>query len=233
MSSFTSDCTLVQYADDTQFLHQNYLSQVSDLVSRTESTLTMLKHYFQAIGLLINPTKTPELGKRSQNLDPLALLRSFRPDPSARALPLIFEGSPEHYPLTFALPFARSARALRSFLLLPLPFPQSALCSHREWNTREESRKRERRAESATTTGERKMQEESAAEEWTLNLGVPLSALFFFFFFFGTRALPLPIWSSAQSGGAELGTLLPTSAKHNVYLSVTYPCALKYGRILL
>ncbi len=53
MSSFISDCT-----DDTQFLHQNYLSQLSDLVSRTESTLTMLKHYFQANGLLINATKT-------------------------------------------------------------------------------------------------------------------------------------------------------------------------------
>ncbi len=58
MSSFISDCTLVQYADDTQFLHQNYLSQLSDLDSRTESTLIMLKNYFQANGLLVNPTKT-------------------------------------------------------------------------------------------------------------------------------------------------------------------------------
>ncbi len=169
-----------------------------------------------------------ELGKRSQNLDLLALLRSFRPDPSARALPLIFQGSPERYPL--ALSFAHSARAFHSFLLLPLPFPLSALRLRSPLSSCVESGKREARAESVS--GERRARAESReryhnrraesargerrVEERTLNLEIPLPALciFFFWFWHSRSSVPnLEFRSEQKRGGVELGEVLPSSGK--------------------
>ncbi len=53
-----TDCLLVQYADDTQFLHTNTVDNLNLLIGNTESTLLRLKGYFLRNGLLLNPAKT-------------------------------------------------------------------------------------------------------------------------------------------------------------------------------
>ncbi len=53
-----TDCLLVQYADDTQFLHTNTVDNLNVLIGNTESTLLRLKSYFLRNCLLLNPAKT-------------------------------------------------------------------------------------------------------------------------------------------------------------------------------
>ncbi len=53
-----TDCLLVQYADDTQFLHTSTVDNLNPLIRNTESTLLRLKSYFLRNGLLLNPAKT-------------------------------------------------------------------------------------------------------------------------------------------------------------------------------
>ncbi len=53
-----TDCLLVQYADDTQFLNTSTIDNLNLLIRNTESTLLRLKHYFLTNGLLLNPAKT-------------------------------------------------------------------------------------------------------------------------------------------------------------------------------
>ncbi len=53
-----TDCLLVQYADDTQFLHTSTVDNLNLLIRNTESTLLRLKSYFLRSGLLLNSTKT-------------------------------------------------------------------------------------------------------------------------------------------------------------------------------
>lgn len=58
MKEYISNCTLVQYADDTQLLHQGYLDDLNEIIKQTEDTLRKLKSYFYKNGLMINATKT-------------------------------------------------------------------------------------------------------------------------------------------------------------------------------
>ncbi len=58
-------------------------------------------------------------------------------------------------------------------------------------------------------------------EERTLNFEVPLPALPLFCSTFWARVLPLLTGSSAQSGRAELGTLLPSSGSLTSQLEIS------------
>ncbi len=58
MKNYISDCTLVQYADDTQLLHQGHVEQLSKIINQTEDTLRKIKTYFSINGLMVNATKT-------------------------------------------------------------------------------------------------------------------------------------------------------------------------------
>ncbi len=53
-----TDCLLVPYADDTQFLHTSTVDNLNLLVRNIESTLLTLKRYFLPNGLLLYPAKT-------------------------------------------------------------------------------------------------------------------------------------------------------------------------------
>ncbi len=46
MKDYISDCTLVQYADDTQLLHQGHLEKLNEIIHKTENTLKKIKTYF-------------------------------------------------------------------------------------------------------------------------------------------------------------------------------------------
>ncbi|RUM30450.1 MAG: hypothetical protein DSY42_04590 [Aquifex sp.] len=58
MKDYISDCTLVQYADDTQLLHQGHLEKLNEIIHQTEETLKKIKTYFSKNGLMVNATKT-------------------------------------------------------------------------------------------------------------------------------------------------------------------------------
>ncbi len=51
-------CLLVQYADETQFLHMSTIDNLNLHIRNTESTLLRLKLYLLTSGLLLNPAKT-------------------------------------------------------------------------------------------------------------------------------------------------------------------------------
>ena len=53
-----NDCFLVQYADDTQFLHSNTVNEINKLVQKTEETLHKARLYFLNNGLMMNSNKT-------------------------------------------------------------------------------------------------------------------------------------------------------------------------------
>ncbi len=57
-SQHISGCLVIQYADDTQFLHTGSIGNIDDLVRRGEETLTEAKKYFQINGLMLNSGKT-------------------------------------------------------------------------------------------------------------------------------------------------------------------------------
>ena len=52
------DGTVVQYADDTQFLYADCLGNLGTLVNKTEASLLALQKYFLRNGLLLNTKKT-------------------------------------------------------------------------------------------------------------------------------------------------------------------------------
>ncbi len=58
LSTYINDCTLVQYADDTQFLHSSPVHELHLLLNKTEITLRRIKSYFLKHGLLMNANKT-------------------------------------------------------------------------------------------------------------------------------------------------------------------------------
>ena len=58
MNSINFKCSLVQYADDCQFLIRGKVEDINDIVNTAEETLTKAKNYFDKNGLLINPKKT-------------------------------------------------------------------------------------------------------------------------------------------------------------------------------
>ncbi len=58
LSTYINDRTLVQYADDTQFLHCGPVHELDLLLNKTETTLRRIKSYFLKHGLLMNANKT-------------------------------------------------------------------------------------------------------------------------------------------------------------------------------
>ena len=50
--------TLIQYADDTQFLHSSSIHEVDSLIQMTELTLRKARAYFTVNGLLLKDSKT-------------------------------------------------------------------------------------------------------------------------------------------------------------------------------
>ncbi len=67
-----TDCLLVQYADDTQFLHTSTVDNLNLLIRNTESTLLKLKRYFLTNGLLLNPAKLSVYSSEAANYYPLS-----------------------------------------------------------------------------------------------------------------------------------------------------------------
>ncbi len=53
-----NDCIVVQYADDTQFVHSGTVDTLPHLIARTEATLSRAKSYFNNNGLLLNSNKS-------------------------------------------------------------------------------------------------------------------------------------------------------------------------------
>ncbi len=58
LSSNFTNCTLVQYADDTQFLHTGTLENLNYLIYNAELTLKTARTYFLKNGLKLNAKKT-------------------------------------------------------------------------------------------------------------------------------------------------------------------------------
>lgn len=58
ISDHISDCILVQYADDTQFIHSDNINNIDRLITRAKATLSNAKSYFLKSGLLLNSSKT-------------------------------------------------------------------------------------------------------------------------------------------------------------------------------
>ena len=58
MKDIIKECLFVQYADDSQFIHTGEVSEIDDIIKRTEETLSNAKRYFLENGLMVNPKKT-------------------------------------------------------------------------------------------------------------------------------------------------------------------------------
>ena len=58
LSQYLSDCLILQYADDTQFIHTGRIDRLEDLIRKGEETLSKAKRYFNSNGLLLNTKKT-------------------------------------------------------------------------------------------------------------------------------------------------------------------------------
>lgn len=58
LPEYFNDCLLVQYADDTQFLHTGTLQELANLINKSEITLNKAREYFLRNGLMLNPNKT-------------------------------------------------------------------------------------------------------------------------------------------------------------------------------
>ena len=58
ISNYINDCTLVQYADDTQFLHSGKVDSLQDILHKATATLTKAREYFLNNGLQLNTKKT-------------------------------------------------------------------------------------------------------------------------------------------------------------------------------
>ena len=58
LSDYVTNCHLVQYADDTQFIHTGTPSQLNLLISEAERTLHRAREYFLMNGLKLNTKKT-------------------------------------------------------------------------------------------------------------------------------------------------------------------------------
>lgn len=55
---YISDCLVIQYADDTQFIHTGNLDEIQELINKGEETLLKAKRYFNLNGLMLNTKKT-------------------------------------------------------------------------------------------------------------------------------------------------------------------------------
>ena len=52
------DGLFIQYADDTQFLHSDYLANIAGIINKTEASLQETQNYFLRNGLMLNAGKT-------------------------------------------------------------------------------------------------------------------------------------------------------------------------------
>lgn len=58
LSKYISDCLIIQYADDTQFVHTGNVDNIQALILKGEKTLINAKKYFNMNGLMLNTKKT-------------------------------------------------------------------------------------------------------------------------------------------------------------------------------
>ncbi len=58
LSHFFSNCQVIQYADDTQFIHTGDINDIHGLIRRGEECIAKAKLYFNMNGLLLNTKKT-------------------------------------------------------------------------------------------------------------------------------------------------------------------------------
>ncbi len=58
LSKTIKDCTLIQYADDPQFLYADTVNNLGNFIARTEETLKNVKQYFTRNGLFLSSKKT-------------------------------------------------------------------------------------------------------------------------------------------------------------------------------
>ena len=58
MSKLTTDCDLVQYADDSQFIFSGSPNNIKAITDRAKHTMSRAKQYFDSNGLKVNPQKT-------------------------------------------------------------------------------------------------------------------------------------------------------------------------------
>ena len=58
MLQYITTCTLIQYADDTQFIHSGSLENLANIINDAEKTLADANEYFLKNGLMVNPNKT-------------------------------------------------------------------------------------------------------------------------------------------------------------------------------
>ncbi len=70
MSSHFTNCLLVQYADDTQFLHTGEVEELNTLVLKAETTLSRARQFFVTHGLKLNAKKTQCIFLRTRQLGP-------------------------------------------------------------------------------------------------------------------------------------------------------------------
>ncbi len=55
--SFSDDCKIIQYADDTQFVHTGDINNIEDLIRNGEGDIAKVKLYFNMNGLVLNAKK--------------------------------------------------------------------------------------------------------------------------------------------------------------------------------
>ncbi len=58
LSESIDDCEVMQYADDTQFIHSGTLDSLPHFITQAQTTLTRAKNYFNTNGLMLNSKKT-------------------------------------------------------------------------------------------------------------------------------------------------------------------------------
>ena len=58
MRQYVHGCEIIQYADDTQFVHVGRIDALPDLISAAQTTFSQTRDYFNKNGLLLNANKT-------------------------------------------------------------------------------------------------------------------------------------------------------------------------------
>ncbi len=58
MAYYIKNCSLTQYADDTQFLHSGTITELPTIISQAEQTLNKARKYFLRNYLKLNAKKT-------------------------------------------------------------------------------------------------------------------------------------------------------------------------------
>ena len=58
MSKVATECDLVQYADDSQYIFSGSPNDVKAITYQAEYTMSRAKHYFDSNRLKVNPQKT-------------------------------------------------------------------------------------------------------------------------------------------------------------------------------